>query len=41
MGAMTALFRDIAVAVEEQEPFLREHFSPESVLEVVMGLQVC
>ena len=39
-GALTALFRDIAVAVEEHEPFLRQNFAAESVLDVVMGLQV-
>ena len=40
MGCLTALFRDIAVAVEEHEPFLAEHFGAASVLEVVAGLQV-
>ena len=40
VAAITALFRDIAVAVEENEAFLREHFAPAAVLDVVMGLQV-
>ena len=40
MGALTALLRDTAVAVEEHEPFLRENFSAESDQDVDMGLQL-
>ena len=40
MAAVTALFRDIAVAVEENESFLRDNFGAASIIEVVMGLQV-
>ena len=40
MAAVTALFRDIAGAVEENEAFLRDNFGTASVVEVVMGLQV-
>lgn len=40
VAAVTALFRDIAVAVEENEAFLRDNFGTASVIDVVMGLQV-
>jgi len=40
VAAVTALFRDVAVAVEENEAFLRDNFGTASVIEVVMGLQV-
>ena len=40
VAAVTALFRDIAVAVEENEAFLRDNFGAASVVDVVMGLQV-
>ncbi len=40
VAAVTALFRDIAVAVEENEAFLRDNFGAPSIIDVVMGLQV-
>ena len=40
MAAMTALFRDIAVAVEENEAFLRHNFGPVTFIDVDRGLQV-
>ena len=40
MAAVTALYRDIAVAVEENEAFLRDNFGAPSIIDVVMGLQV-
>ncbi|KAK9819498.1 hypothetical protein WJX81_007056 [Elliptochloris bilobata] len=36
---LTELLRDVAVALDENEPFLREAFGPQAVLEAASGLQ--
>lgn len=38
MEAATALFQDVAVAVEENESFLRSAFGAEALLTVIMAL---
>lgn len=39
MDRLTNLFKDIAVAVEENEEFVRSTFGQEAVVDAVTGLQ--
>ncbi|KAK9830013.1 hypothetical protein WJX72_009198 [[Myrmecia] bisecta] len=39
VGTLTDLFKDIAVAVEENEEFLHEAFGADAILDVILGLQ--
>ena len=39
MGTLTSLFKDIAVAVEQNEEFVAATFGGAAVLELVTGLQ--
>ncbi len=39
MGTLSSLFKDIAVAVEENEEFVAASFGPQALLELVAGLQ--
>ena len=42
VNTLTNLFKDIAVAVDENVGFVREAFGPEAVLTLISGLQqVC
>ena len=38
-ATLTELLRDVALALDENEPFLREAFGPQAVLEAAAGLQ--
>eukprot|EP00798_Chlamydomonas_sp_ICE-L_P008858 gene8858-3742_t len=41
VGTLTLLFKDIGMALEEHEPFIREIFGVNVMVDVVVGLQAC
>lgn len=39
VGTLTNLFKDVAVAVDENEQFVAGTFGPETAVEAILGLQ--